>query len=990
MATVKRYAAGDYPNAVLGTYANLQQAINALPDPRTEAEIIEVEADDGVSETVAGFTYHNKQYSEHLCTVRPAPGHDITLHNDGAAQVISFATWSTGNDSFGNFLIEGFTIHGEGANNANAINISGAKSGGEGADIHDVTFRNITGIFANRNRVRVEHCDDIRFEDCYFEGDGTVVVFDADFNNYSVGHITLFNCHIKYVGSTEGDTVVEAAGDMIERLTFNGCEIEGGTEHGIRVRFPQRLDIWRCKIHGQTRMGVIVLGKDENRRSQVYVDNSVFWDQGDRAFVVSSHADYVSIKQNTFILEPPEHGFSCVDLFDVQPGVDIHGNIFARKTGYDYAPPLSFVRIRYSSGVTVSDQSFNYNVYHKEIEQGNSGNIRLYEIGVLGGETNIYTDIADVQALGQDLDGEQANPGFSDETYQDSEWYAISSNSPARDIVQTHDLSPFDIRRWHRQEYFQDAGCWDYDAHPDYKPAPDEESEEFDIYRERDNRSYNNIGTAMIDQENQTQHETIIIRTEGLGAQDKHPAIWFSLRENTRGYVLTLKAHEDLVAQGKKVKIGSTGGLCMDLSGSTNMVFENFHFEADGLDDPYAVRFSVKGASNIIFRNCKFSNAKNPFYAVIANSLEFYNCEFTDCSEFAANIGQGDRLIIDGCTFNNGIYDPATDGLFENWDNRQLLSISNVLRSEIRNSVFDESRIITVGKYNVGIYQLWYGNLFKNIQWRTHWIVPGSQRDAGHIVFHSNVWENCAEVIPSNIFRSQSAERVTFINNTIKHRYAEGMDVLFMREHLGEIELYNNYFEITRGEIYDDERIVHAQMQDRELGVKFKSNNNVFNIETDESEENPSQLYRIGDAEQTSNYVNLGALQVAGLDGDSYEERGVELTSKIDENYVPNEGTNLIGNAKVDVIIEPLDFAGKDIGGSPDIGAVTRGATEVVPAVPVVDFSIAEMFYEPFQEQIYSDGIDTPIVVPALDPIELVSLGANFPDVVMWKGLPNI
>jgi hypothetical protein len=51
MAVIKRYIASEYPSGLIATYSTLQDAFNAIPNPMTQAEILEVEADNETSET---------------------------------------------------------------------------------------------------------------------------------------------------------------------------------------------------------------------------------------------------------------------------------------------------------------------------------------------------------------------------------------------------------------------------------------------------------------------------------------------------------------------------------------------------------------------------------------------------------------------------------------------------------------------------------------------------------------------------------------------------------------------------------------------------------------------------------------------------------------------------------------------------------------------------------------------------------------------------
>jgi hypothetical protein len=978
MAIVTRYAAEDYPTTVLGTYSTLQAAVNAIPDPRSQAEIIEVEADNEVSETIAGFSYLTKRYSEHLLTIRPASGHEITIEVGSANQAIAIATHLTTNDDFGNMLIEDFIIQGNGAENTTAINISGAKSSGVGAYVENVTFKNITGNFTTRNRVRVEHANDIVFEDCYFGSDGHVVSLGGNFSHYSTGLVSFINCTIKYIGSTSTDDAVSADGAMIEHLIFQGCSIEGG-RYGINTRGTGLLEVEQCKIWDQDLRGIFARGIRVEDKMAISVNNCAIWNQDERQIVVDNHVHSVSLKQNTLIYKA-DATFASVDLINVDPGVTILGNIFALHKDYNIAPPRNFVRIRYTSGSVVSDQNFEYNVFYRTPQAGNNADLRLYDIGVTNGSSFTYNDLGDAQIAGYEMEGVVADPIFSDGDYEDEEWYAIDENSPARDRVKTENLSSHDIRNWYRQVFYQDSGCWDYDANESSVPESDPEITEPNIYRESDGKSYATILTALNDNENQTQNETIIIRIEGITEGQKHGAIWYSRRENTQGNVITLKAHPDLIAEGKYVTMGAMGGLCFNMDGSTNMVFEGFHFEADGMTDPYSFRISVKGASNITFRNCKFSNSRSPFYAVIANSLEFYDCIFTECTEYCLDVGQGDNLIIERCTFDYGSQFPVFT-----WENRWLLRIRGVLHSEIRNSTFDEPKATQVGKYDAGKYQLWYGNIFRNIQWRTHWFIPGTERSADHVVFHSNIWENnnTATAGGSNMIQAQGIGTLSFIGNTVKHSLQQGEACIYVREKHKEVFIFNNYFEIdTDGE---PSRIVRAEMEDREIGVKFQSNNNVFNLGSDDSAE--IGIYMVGDDDLTQTFNTLAALQSAGLDINSYVERSEPLVSMLDVDFSPMELSDLIDNADPYKLTEILDFNLNLFGANPDIGAITRDALPPTPAAPVIKLDIVERFEEPYTVHSHtpSSPITDPLIVPALDPLELLSKAENFPTEIYWK-----
>ncbi len=481
MAVIRRYLATNYPGTILGTYSTLQAAMNALPNPRDNPEIIEVEASQGNTETITGFNYNSKSFSEHLLIIRPAEDHQITIESSGAEAQITMETWSTGNDDWGNMIIQDFILAGNSTGD-NAVRISGAKSGGSGSDVSEVTFLNISGEMINNNRIYLENCANITFVNCNLKNAGNVIYFNSAYNDINTLDIFFYNCLFQMLEEGTGD-VIRAHGSRLGNVEFHGCTIENGQESGVDLFFSHSAVFNKCIIRDNANMGICVRGRASSMRSEkLIVKNCLIYDNPGRMIHVDKHFDNVEIYGNTLIYHPTSvAGFGGIDLVELSDNVKIMGNIISSHYQTDFASLRNFLRLHFQSGTTIQNLVLNYNLYFRHDIEDQDLNIRIAEIVVMGSSNNGYNNIADLQEDDYELNSLEDDPLFLNEEYSGAIWYRTLAGSPARNLILQHNLLQEDIRGYDRQEdENQDAGAWDHMATSGEEPEP--QPDEFKIF----------------------------------------------------------------------------------------------------------------------------------------------------------------------------------------------------------------------------------------------------------------------------------------------------------------------------------------------------------------------------------------------------------------------------------------------------------------------------------------------------------------------------
>jgi len=458
MAVIKRYIASEYPSGLIATYNTLQDAVNAVPNPRTQSEIIEVEADNNTSETIIGFGYNTKSYSEHLLVIRGKEGQDISLSRPDANPMIEFVI-SSGVIDHGNILVENFTILGD-STGSRAIRVAGRDNSGTNILVKDITFKNLRGVFTNANRLEVSRYNNIIYEDCNFTvNTGNLIVGFGSSTVLTNGTLTLKNSIFKC--NDTSNRLLSFTNVLTDKIHITNCSFDSA-QLCMYIANPQELLIDRCLFNSNGNV-IHVIGHNSLNSAKIKVTNSIIR-TSEYVCAANTNIGEVEFYYNTI----PWYGtaaHSAIFVSNINQFFKAKGNILSTLNSTGTALK-NFIKLTWASTTNIEN---NYNLYYRHP----GTNFRIFENTDSVGTTTSYSNLSDVNTISQELNSVEDDPMFTDPTYSGNTWYILMDESPAVDLIPEPQLDELDYRGYYRQDFYTDAGAWDHDADVLEKPVND-------------------------------------------------------------------------------------------------------------------------------------------------------------------------------------------------------------------------------------------------------------------------------------------------------------------------------------------------------------------------------------------------------------------------------------------------------------------------------------------------------------------------------------
>lgn len=930
MATVKINGSGAYPT--------IQAALTNLGGIIAEDTIIEVSASAGGAETVAGFTVSSMTFTEGVkLTIRGEAGHAITIDGDGSGGVVI-------NGGEGSYRIENFTfVDSNGTPATEIIEIRGTSSSVriDKVELEQITVNNQLGCVRMSSITTVELTNVLIVSSA--AAYGALFISTCDTTTISGGNIQ----SVIGSGSTAGIYIDNTFASDGNTVSITGAVVTSASYHGIRTIKVDAYAVSRCTVKN---CGSYALSHSVKVQvgSVVTIQNCAFYANGNY-ILYCTEADVVTLQNNTFKI----HATANAGLYfhDV-------GTVYNYKNIYWVTPEsdTSFIKYRYDSTTGAIDRLFSdFNLYFRTLGENSHDFIEsnIPEIGYNNDFAEWQTD------SGKDTNSQFADPLFGEDI-------ELQETSPARNALDTDNTVEFDVRGYYRQDQYQDIGAWDYDAQAGSKPA-DDGAGAGTIYRDSDSAEYTSVRSAMIAQNGQTQDETIIINTlvEQIG-------VWFSSR-TSNGFTLTVKGKDDL---GGRAVIGSNSGVAMSIEGVDNILFENIHFKGSGTDFA-AVRIGLAQVNSVIFRNCKFSDADNGVYLYVGDTIEFYDCEFTEVTQYPMFATSVRNLLLHGCTLGWGTQDPTLSS--GNVFSMFLSSLTG--RTLIENCTFTDAKQDRVFKSADVEDFTFRGNLVADTKQSSFWCVRNGEISVGKLIIENNIFDNIAtNATTGRICQVDKAGPVYIIGNTFKTPIYN--DAILIREGTEKLYIYNNYFEITNPIALSGQYLIQAVLiEDGELETHFFMDNNSF-VSDETDGDNIGYVSVAFEEGSTVVMKTLSALQDGDYELAGYEDRQSPLVSQIDVDYKPVLGSDLIANGDAAKAGTTLDFNRKVRDNGQSIGAVNYEVTGP-PAQHTFEFVITNKASNESYES--DDPLVVSIEVPYTDDIHLRSVVEVIPDVVKWQ-----
>jgi hypothetical protein len=589
------------------TYASVQDAINALPNPLDKDYTIEVS---GEGSPIPGFDYKYKTTDGFKLTITSPDGAEV---NDSTDSPIEISGSGIQDIDIVGFIIKGFTNGG--------IYLTNSAS----ARVIDCT------IEGGYKCIRTYQHGTITVDGCTLTGTGANEVLTF----HSGGNSTIKNSTVQYTGASSvyGVYAYNITGDVL----VEDCEIFDCDRNGFYSKdVSGQILLNRTIIHDIVNQGVYCSSGGPN---MTMINCLVYDCGGGTKEPVYFGADQVITMINNTIINSHATYAKCVGSYNAV-SVVAYNNIFAGLEATQTTGPLVYWKLQ--AGKTSADIQSENNLFYS------AGSAAIINSTVYGGQ---YSDLAAYKAAEtQDQNSVEADPSFNLGTVPDDPDFLIESGSPARNSALDSQSQERDIRNWYREVDTTDIGAYDFEADPDEVPSGGGTTEEpTGVYRLRDYKTYNYLYEAINDNVDLSQDETIVINTE-----DNVLSVWLA-STNPTGFTLRVKASDSLLAAGKKALVRDDGrnGVAFSMEQFTNVIFENIEFDSNGAGMG-GLKIGPTKAFNCVFRSCTFRNGTNGVYIYAGEGLEFYDCLFTDCAQYPFHAVSFNNITLDGCEFKYG------------------------------------------------------------------------------------------------------------------------------------------------------------------------------------------------------------------------------------------------------------------------------------------------------------------------------------------------
>ena len=923
-----------------GSYSSIQEALTNLGGNITEDTVIEVSASSGNAETVTGFSITGTTFTVGVkLTIQGASGHAITI--DGNGSIGANVYCSVGSIELRNFILT--DSNGTPANEI--IKVVGLNS--TDSLLGDLTLSQIT-INNEAGYVKLQNAISLSMSNVFIvssSGAGDTVKIDT-IDTVDISYSTLKN--------TNGSNNVSALkisnyfGNAGNTTTITKCDIQATNYTGIQAVNIDNLNISRSSIHDCGRVGVTQTVKQAVGSTTV-IENCVFYNIV-AELLNGGDVETVVLKHNTFRNNRQEQEgiyYNNCEYFTN------YKNIYYRE---DTAPDnVAHLEVRFKTPTDCLSRIYSdFNIYYRATGEGSNAFINN-NIPESGYNSSL--------AMWQSETGKDSGSISLDPKLVNN--YELEEDSPARNNVDLTQTTEFDVRGYYRQDEYQDIGAWDYDAQAGSKPANDGEAPA-GVYRLSDNKLYGSPREAMMDQNGQMQDETIIINTV-----NPQTGVWFSNRVSN-GYVLTVKGADEL---GQRAIFGSNAGVAMSIENVENIVFENIHFQA-AESDFAAVRIGLAQVKSVIFKNCKFSGSQHGAYIYVGDTLEFYNCIFTDVTDYAFSASSVRNLVLDSCTFNWGSAEPGMAS-----GSRMPVFISYLSgRTLIDNCNFTDVRQDMAFKCADAEHFTLRNSLISDTIKMAFWFVHNGELSAKSITLENNVFKNIITgQTETYLFQVDQAGSVDVIGNSfITPIYQSG---ILIREGTERTTFYNNYFEIANPTAITGKYLLSIQLgEGGTIGDHFIQDNNYFLL--DETLGDNIGITSVSfEGGVTTVMKELASLQSNGLETNGFVVRENPMTSLLDVNYLPIAASAIVGAGDPVKAKANYEFNRKVRDGH-DIGAANLATTE-----PLAQHTYAFEIHNNADGAIYesNDGGVTNIDVPYTDDIHFEPIISGFPDMLRWR-----
>ncbi len=901
------------------TYASVQDAINAVPNPLDKDYTIEVS---GEGSPITGFDYKYKTTDGFKLTITSPDGAEV---NDSTDSPIEISGSGIQDIDIVGFTIKGFTNGGIYLNNSAS------------ARVIDCT------IEGGYKCIRTYQHGTITVDGCTLTGTGANEVLTF----HSGGDSALKNSTVKYAGASSvyGVYAYNITGDvLVEDSVIFDCDRKGFYSKDV----SGQILLNRTIIHDIVNQGVYCSSGGPN---MTMINCLVFDCGGGTKEPVYFGADQViTMINNTIINRHATYG-KCVGSYNAL-SVVAYNNIFAGTENTQTSGPQVYWKLL--SGKTSDDITSDNNLYYS------AGGTGIINSNVYAEQ---YTNLADYRTgENKDQNSVSGDPLFNLGTIPDDPDFLIESGSPARNTALDSQAQERDIRFWYREVDATDIGAYDFEADPDSVPSGGSGSTEepTGVYRLSDYKTYTYLYQAINDNLTLTKDESIVINTP-----DNVMSVWLASSNNT-GFSLTIRASVAMIAAGERALVRDDGrnGVAFSLEQSSNLIFENINFDSNG-SGMGGLKIGPTKAYNCTFRNCVFGNGTNGVYVYAGDGLEFYDCLFTNCAQYPFHAVSFRNIILDGCRFEYGTvpasltkYPVGTPLYISGGVN---VKMTNCISEEATETFLNHCKVTDV--VGMHISSCTFKNAQKAALWFTGSRAPYKNEDITiqDCLFTGNI-QDATQAQAGLMF--EGVRNLKIIHNT----FIEAVnDTAFIETYECAIFTYvNNYQYLTRH--------VDASTQCSGLKIRLDDTGTMDDVVIDYNYYDWADFVMVWNYILSgSGYSEPGAGDWVGLPNNLEIHSGGEITDtlvpKIDlSTYLPVTGSPLIGTADANYATRfDNRFYSKD--SSPnDIGAFETNAVAFAESQHSLIFSFQNLM----DGELYDLSTNGYVEIPAYDSIEII------------------